>query len=228
MGSLKWGRVLIATVLLVLTGLAVLFRQDSVSHPMDVRLSSALTSFGDWQAIEDIQLDKRIRKELRLDDYLFRRFFDGQATLELYVGYYYSQTKVGAAHDPLVCFPGQGWILSNKKTIASKVLLPGGVDTATFATLQAERNGDKVLLLYWFQADMQATASTLMQKIHLLRAKILGQGQHNAFVRVSINVRDTTVAGGQEALNRFVSDFYPVFLAYLRQTTSHAGEGRSS
>ena len=86
--------------------------------------------------------------------------------------------------------------------------------------MKAERNENKELLLYWFQADAQATASTLMQKLHLLRAKILGQGQHNAFVRVSINVRDANMTDGQEALNRFVSDFYPVFLAYVQRVGS--------
>mgnify|MGYP003619774302 CR=1 FL=1 len=219
MGSLRWGRVLVSTVLLVLAGLAVLFRQESAPRPVAVSLSSALTSFGVWQTIGDIPLDERVRSELKLDDYLFRRFSDGQATLVLYVGYYYSKAKVGAAHDPLVCFPGQGWVLSDKKTITSQAQFEG-VDTPAFTTMKAERNENKELLLYWFQADAQATASTLMQKLHLLRAKILGQGQHNAFVRVSINVRDANMTDGQEALNRFVSDFYPVFLAYVQRVGS--------
>ena len=220
MGSLRWGRVLVSTVLLVLAGLAVLPRQEAAPRPVDVSLSSALTHFGDWQTIEDIPLDERIRSDLKLDDYLFRRFSDGRATLVLYVGYYYSKAKVGAAHDPLVCFPGQGWILSDKKNITSQAQLPEGVETPTFATMKAERNEDKELLLYWFQANTQATASTLMQKIYLLRANILGKGQQNAFVRVSINVRDANMTDGQEALNKFVSDFYPVFLTYVQRMGS--------
>lgn len=227
MGSLRWGRVLVSTVLLVLAGLAVLFRQEAAPRPVAVSLSSALTSFGDWQTIGDIPLDEGVRSELKLDDYLFRRFSDGRATLVLYVGYYYSKAKVGAAHDPLVCFPGQGWVLSDKKTITSQAQLPEGVGTPAFTAMKAERNEDKELLLYWFQADAQATASTLMQKLHLLRAKILGQGQHNAFVRVSINVRDANMTDGQEALNKFVSDFYPVFLGYVQRMGSTAGGDQS-
>ena len=224
MGSLRWGRVLVATFLLVLTGFEVLIRQDAAPpHPVAVRLSSALTTFGNWQAIEDLPLDERVRSDLKLDDYLFRRFTDGRATLVLYVGYYYSKSKVGAAHDPSVCFPGQGWVLSDKKTFASQEQLPEGLNAPAFATMQAERNENKELVLYWFQADTRSTTSTLMQKFYLLRAMILGQGQHNAFVRISINVRETTMTDGQEALNRFVSDFYPVFLAYVRRAASAAG-----
>lgn len=228
MGSLRWGRVLVSTVLLVLAGLAVLFRQEAAPRPVAVSLSSALTSFGDWQTIGDIPLEEGVRSELKLDDYLFRRFSDGQATLVLYVGYYYSKAKVGAAHDPLVCFPGQGWVLSHRRKIEQPVSLVDGSATLSFATMKAERDENKELLLYWFQADTHTTASTLMQKLHLLRAKILGQGQHNAFVRVSISLRDTTMADGQEALDRFVSAFYPVFHAYVQRAASHSEEGRSS
>lgn len=228
MGPLRWRRVLFAAVLLALAGLAVLFRHNTAPPPVAVRLSSALTSFGDWQMIEDIPLDERVRSELKLDDYLFRRFSNGRATLVLYIGYYYSNAKVGAAHDPLVCFPGQGWVLSDKRTIATQVQLPEGVDTLAFATMKAERNEDKEMLLYWFQADTQATASTLMQKLHLLQTKIFGHGQHNAFVRISINVRDTNLIDGQEALSKFVSDFYPVFLAYVRSTGSLVASDPSS
>lgn len=228
MGPLRWRRVLLAAVLLALAGLAVLFRHNTAPPPVAVRLSSALTSFGDWQMIEDIPLDERVRSELKLDDYLFRRFSNGRATLVLYIGYYYSNAKVGAAHDPLVCFPGQGWVLSDKKAIATQVQLPEGVDTLAFATMKAERNEDKEMLLYWFQADTQATDSTLMQKLHLLRKTILGKGQHNAFVRVSINLRNTTMNDGQETLKIFISDFYPVFLDYVRSTASNVTKDQSS
>jgi len=224
MGALKWSRVLVALSLLVLTGFVLSFRQDSAPPPVTIRLSSGLTAFGDWQMVEDIPLDTSIQRVLNLDDYLFRRFSNGRVTLVLYIGYYYSASKVGAAHDPLVCFPGQGWVLSNNKTIKLQALLDEKPATLALASMTAKRNEDKELLLYWFQADTQTTTSTLMQKLHLLQAKILGQGQHNAFVRISINIRDTTMADGQEALNRFVSDFYPIFLAYVQRAESRAGE----
>lgn len=227
MGSLRWGRVVVTVGLLVLAGGALLFRHDALPRPVDVRLSSALADFGSWRTVEDIPLEEKIRKELKLDDYLFRRFSDGRVSLVLYVGYYYSVAKVGAAHDPLVCFPGQGWVLSNRKTIEQQTSLAEGSGNLAFATMKAERTEDKELLLYWFQADTQTTANTLLQKLYLLRAKLLGQGQHNAFVRVSISLRDTTMADGQEALSRFVSDFYPVFHAYVQRAASHSEEGRS-
>ncbi len=228
MGPLKWGRVLLASLLLIAAGLAVLLRQGPVASPATARLSSVFTAFGAWRAVKDIPLDEKIRNELKLDDFLFRRFSDGRTSLVLYIGYYYSQAKVGAAHDPLVCFPGQGWVLSGKETTERLAHSPGGPERLTFVTMKAERDEERELLLYWFQADTHMTANTFMQKLLLLRAKILGQGQHNAFVRISVSAKDATLADAQEALTRFVADFYPVFLDYVRRTANTAGGGQSS
>jgi len=174
--------------------------------------------------INDIPLDYKIRNELKLDDYLFRRFSDGKSTITLYVGYYYTAAKVGASHDPLVCFPGQGWVLRENNSIIGTMQIQGEERQLSYATMVAERNENKELLFYWFQADTKMASSTLMQKMHLVQSKIFGFGQHNAFVRLSLDLEGRTMEDGRQTMRRFIADFYPTFLQYILRSSGQ-GEG---
>ncbi len=219
MGSLSWWRVCIAAVLLLATGLAVNLKQDVTLHAASEPLSTALAGFGEWRMVGDIYLDSKIRKELKLDDFLYRRFSDGKSSVSLYVGYYHTVTKVGAAHDPLVCFPGQGWVLREKDSITGIMQIHGVERLLSYSTMVAERNDNKELLFYWFQADTKMASNTLMQKLHLVQSKIFGYGQNNAFVRLSLELKDQTTEDGRQTMHRFISDFYPVFLQYMSRSS---------
>ena len=222
MGSLSWVRVCIAVMLLLVTGFAVNLRHDSTPRSAGEPLFSVLTGFGEWRMTGDIPLDSKIQEELKLDDYLYRRFSDGKQTVILYVGYYHAATKVGAAHDPLVCFPGQGWMLRENESVSDSMTIQGEKIPLSYATMVAEQNDNKELLFYWFQADTRMASSTLMQKLLLVQSKILGHGQHNAFVRLSLDLKTQSIGEGRQAMQRFISDFYPAFLDYV----SRSGLGR--
>ncbi len=215
MGFLSWKRVCVATLLLVIVGLAANFRTDSTSDFHAVPISTALREFGPWKMEFDIPLDGMVQQKLMLDDYLYRRFSDGQSTVVLYIGYYRNASKVGASHDPLVCFPGQGWVLKKHNISDVTVLIKGKEEKISFATMVAERNGIQEYLLYWFQADAIATPNTFMQKLHLLYAKVQGKGQHNAFIRLSMNMKGVATEDSRQVMMKFVTSFYPVFLDYV-------------
>lgn len=219
MGSLSWWRVCVAVVLLLATGFAVNLKQDATVHVGGDPLFSAFIGFGEWRMIGDIPLDSKVQKELRLDDHLYRRFSNGKSTVTLYVGYYHAAAKVGASHDPLVCFPGQGWVLQGKNSVSDVMTIQGEKKQLSYATMVAERNDNKELLFYWFQADTKMASSTLMQKLHLVQSKIFGYGQHNAFVRLSMELKDQTTEDGRQAMRRFISDFYPAFLQYISHSS---------
>ncbi|NLX19943.1 MAG: EpsI family protein [Desulfobulbus sp.] len=222
MGSLSWVRVSVVVIVLVAAGLAVQAFRQTVSHHPTAALSSVFTAFGNWKTAGDIPLDDGVRESLHLDDYLFRRFSNGRTTVELYIGYYHSVAKVGAAHDPLVCFPGQGWVLRNKQAVARTMRNPHGDMTLKYTTMLAERDDEQDLLLYWFQAGRRMAANTFMQKVYAAQSRFTGQGEANAFVRISIPLRGLSVAEGKEVLSRFVADFYPVFLSFAVQSSGGA------
>jgi len=191
----------------------------------NVSLAETMTHMGPWHNTGDIPLAQSVVDELKLDDFIFRNFSNGREALSLYIGYYNSRKKVGAAHDPLVCFPGQGWELQNIKQDMLPLKLDGREVQLRYSTMIAERDGHRELLVYWFQAYDQATTGTLAQKISLLRSKLLGGGEDNAFVRIGIPLEGRNRDECLAVLTSFVRDFYPAFTKYIL-TSVPQGEGR--
>ncbi len=214
-GRIKFFVVIIS---LVATGLLVNFRTESVYVDKGINLDTSIVSFGNWHAAGDIPLQSSVRDTLQLDDFLFRSFSNGSEDVTLYIGYYFTNRKVGAFHDPLVCFPGQGWKLENRKKGEMAVFAAGSRKVVNYATMIAERNDNKEFLLYWFQAYDRPTSDTLSQKATLLWRKILTGGEESAFVRISMDMNGKTKEECLDVLTSFVRDFYPVFIQYINTT----------
>jgi EpsI family protein len=177
-------------------------------------LKTAMENIEGWTARPPIDLDPAIVKALALDDYLNRNYTRGEDTLALYIGYYYTSEKIGAAHDPLVCFPGQGWELSQQEIGAFTI--PQASDTRVeYASMVAEIGGHKELIVYWFQAMDSTSPNTFWQKINLLRKKLFNQGGENAFVRISLPLKNGSVGETRQLIEEFVERFYPQFVAYV-------------
>jgi EpsI family protein len=168
-----------------------------------------------WVPIEDIPIDRNILEELKLDDYLFRSFTNGKHIVTLYIGYYGTTTTIGAAHDPLVCFPGQGWVITDQGTNRLRLPTQGG-DDVNYSVMTATKGEDKEVVLYWFQSNEETASGTSRQKLNTIIQKFMGKPGQNAFVRISVSVgRD----GPDEALRSakdFISGFYPTFIDYIR------------
>ncbi|OEU51217.1 MAG: EpsI family protein, partial [Desulfobulbaceae bacterium S5133MH15] len=127
-------------------------------------------------------------------------------------GYYLSTRKVGAAHSPLVCFPGQGWIISSKDRTALKIK----GNEIHLLSMIVTRGQEKELVAYWFQSYDQTDPDTLSQKISLLWQKLLHEKENNAFVRVSISVGEKSLSEARDTVFEFIRSFYPVFLNYVK------------
>lgn len=168
-----------------------------------------------WKSDRSIPLESNIIEALRLDDYLFQSFSNEKGTVTLYIGYYHTAKKVGAAHDPMVCYPGQGWrVAANQE---GQIALPGqDGNKVAFSTMTADLDGQKELVLYWFQAHDQAVADTFSQKLGIFRQKVFGGSENNAFVRITSSLQDQSEEEARELIMSFVQSFYPTFLNYVK------------
>jgi hypothetical protein len=79
----------------------------------------------------------------------------------------------------------------------------------------AQIGGRKELIVYWFQAMDSTSPSTFWQKINLLRKKLLNQGGENAFVRISLPLKNDSVGETKQLIEQFIERFYPQFVAYV-------------
>lgn len=218
MGQVSTIKIFFVTLCLLFVGLQVNFNMESSIAEKEKTLVTVIDQFGNWKTVAEIPLQESVRNTLHLDDYLFRSFTNGSELVNLYIGYYFSNRKVGASHDPLVCFPGQGWTLEGRD---KGVISAGNSDNGQsihYATMTAERGDNKVFLLYWFQAFDKSTADTLSQKVVLLWRKILTGGEESAFVRISLDMNGRTREECFEILSKFARNFYPVFMQYIKPT----------
>lgn len=208
---------LVTVILIALLGGVggVVQRFGNESHPSKQhKLQSTLEQIPHWVPAGAIPMEDKILKALELDDYLFQRYSNGQQAVTLYIGYYHSAKKVGAAHDPMVCFPGQGWKIHNTSQGVVKIAGERGPEF-TYATMTANLGEQSEHILYWFQAYDEPTPTTVMQKIVLLKKTLLRQGQDNAFVRVSIPCSAQDATKCEQTLRDFVQDFYPPFVRHI-------------
>jgi EpsI family protein len=175
-------------------------------------LSRALAEIEDWQRGELQVLDDKIIDALGSDYYINHYYKYNGNSVSLYISYYLTSKKVGAAHSPQVCFPGQGWQLSNLK----KATVTVDSETINLQRAIASNGERKELLIYWFQSYEKTSPGTFVQKLNTLWLKFLKGKEDNAFVRVMVPMTNIT---GEEAYQigvKFIKAFYPRFLQYIK------------
>lgn len=211
-------RLAILSVLLMVAALLVYgFSGRSPEIVAKEPLCQAFAGIGGWCAAGNVPLDNHIVEALNLDDYIFQPFARGNELVTLYVGYYRSAKKVGAAHDPLVCFQGQGWRITDRKTGEYHLTRHSGL-RISYSSMIVQRHEERQLIVYWFQADGEATASTPVQKVAMLWDKLLGKNEDNAFVRISAPISGESPEAVREELFDFIEDFYPGFYRYITRS----------
>jgi EpsI family protein len=99
-----------------------------------------------WSIVRN--LEENIYQFLDLDDYIFRTYEKDGVQITLYIGFYYTADKVSAAHSPLVCFPGQGWTITEPEYKQLKV----GDHQINYAQIDATLGNQKELIVYWYQS----------------------------------------------------------------------------
>lgn len=131
---------------------------------------------------------------LETDITVFAEYYQGaEEPVNLYIGYYDTVEQSKMSHAPQVCFTAQGWVMQKNDKV--KILLGG--EKKTVNRLLLERNGERTLVYYWYQAGKGVYADLFRMKVSLLFEKIMhseGFDEGNAFVRVSISVKDASEA----------------------------------
>jgi EpsI family protein len=211
-------RLFFAVILLLITGIIVNGNPASKPVPKKEPLIKVLNYIdGNWHQGRPIPLDERVVNALSLDDYLFHEYVRENKTITLYIGYYLTSDKLGSAHIPLVCFPGQGWMISEKEK-GEMVVNSSPKITLSYSSMLAEREKKKLYVLYWYQAYDQTSADTFSQKSTSLMQKIMRKKEDNAFVRISCPVENNEVAECKDSVLSFAKAFYPSFLDYVKGT----------
>jgi EpsI family protein len=214
MGQIRCKSILVLVGLFSLSALLVQARSEPPAARKSVALGAVLTEIQGWTTLGHVALDEKIVRALDLDDYVNTVYSRGADRVSLYIGYYLTTGKVGSAHDPLVCFPGQGWRISGQRQLQLEI---PGHPPLNCSMLTAELGQQRELVLYWFQAYDASNADTFRQKLALLWKKLMGSGQDNAFVRITAPLKGQSVTGQQEMITDFIAAFYPLLIDFVHE-----------
>jgi EpsI family protein len=180
-------------------------------------LSEVLSEIPNWQLFNRVPLELSVVEALKLDDYVNFAYSNENGDVFLYIGQYFSNQQVGAAHDPMVCYPGQGWKISQrtKGNVSLTKAFKDKDHTVSYSSMITELNGRKNLVVYWFQANDSAHKDTLSQKLSSLWNVFTGSGHANALIRISTTVNDNDILTGKTRIFKFINEFYPIYLNYI-------------
>jgi EpsI family protein len=216
MRALKVSSLAILTLLLTLTALVVHGMQAGKGRtaPERVPLQQALQILPGWPGKESIPLSPQVIRELRMDDYLFRVYGSPEEPVTLYIGFYRTAKKIGAAHDPLICYPGQGWQVKSRRQGFYRVAAEPQLSVA-YSAMMVSQHERRDLVLYWFQVGDATFSGTFRQKLAMIGRRLRGLSEENAFVRISVPVGSEGEDVARRRVLAFIEGFYPVFDSYL-------------
>lgn len=177
----------------------------------DKTLSEALAAIEGYRIVKNTTLDEATIKFLDLDDYLFTTYEKDGVQITLFIGFYYTADKVSAAHSPLVCFPGQGWSISEPERGRQVV----GNHLIEYAQIDAALGNQKELVVYWYQSHDDTTTLVYRNKLNTFYNNIVNGDQQHAFMRISISQNNIDPEGAKKVVTDFVSLIYPQFLKFI-------------
>jgi EpsI family protein len=168
---------------------------------------------GDWEGRESYTLEPKVLANLKLDDYLIRRYVDpAGVSVSLYVGYWSTQRKGAQIHSPRNCLPGSGWEPLEGSLLTVALPPPHPPITVNRYLIQKER--EIQMVLYWYQARGTVTAGEVAAKLDMLRSSVLLNRTDAALVRVLSPVHGD-LAAAERHLVRYVQALYPLLGEYL-------------
>lgn len=181
-------------------------------------LEACPVTFGPWNGSE-LSFDDAVEEELDADALLIRRYARGDDFVWLCIVYH--QNRRYGAHDPLLCYESQGYVIEGERTVTLDDGTPSGFQVNRFV---ADRSHDRRLVYYWWSTEGLSTTDAEAFRRRLAVAGALDNRSWGAFVRVESIVR----GDDDEAARRTLEEFAARVAAELPAVLSGAAAGSDS
>jgi EpsI family protein len=181
-------RVLVVAITLVLSfGLRIWLSATPLT-PKRESLAGFPKQAGAWTMVGETALDESIAGVLKADDYVMRRYREGTGQqVDLFIAYYKTQKAGESMHSPKNCLPGSGWGILQSDEVALQADDP--LNSAMISRYLIEKNGERSLVLYWYQANGRVIASEYWGKIYLVWDALRTGRRDGAIVRFVVSIR---------------------------------------
>lgn len=205
-------KIIILIICLAFTSIFIYWQPSTKVEKEYELLKEAFADIKGWPRSVNSPLTPQLVEFLDLDDYININYYRNGESVSLYIGYYYNAKKISASHSPLVCFPAQGWVLSDRER--QTILI--GENAIHLEKMIATLGRKNELLLYWFQTYDKTSAGTVRQKLNSFLLRLQSKPENNSFVRVSVPIQDENHEKAYQTGIDYIKSFYPQFLAFIK------------
>jgi len=127
-------------------------------------------------------LDEHTLRALQPSSYLVRTYSKPNMRADLFIAFYQQQRAGESMHSPKHCLPGAGWEIWNYESTP----VPVDGRTVSVNKYSISHEGERRLVLYWYQSRNRIIASEYWGKILLARDTLLQDSTAAAIVRIIV------------------------------------------
>jgi EpsI family protein len=208
-------RFMIAAALMAATAAVLQAHSRGEFFPPRQPLASLPLHFGAWTG-QEFSLDQETLDILGQGEFLLRDYQDAtrpQPPIGLFIAYFASQKAGDTIHSPNHCLPGAGWVPTLREVV--QISRPDG-SSFPVNRYVVSKQGNRQLVLYWFQAHGRAVASEYWAKYYLVADSIRMNRSDGALVRlISPMYQGETPDAAQARLMKLGSQILPLLDDYI-------------
>ena len=177
-------RIMTITLILAATWAGRAWWERNNVLPPAPQMQRVPRQLGQWRSVRDSELPLEVRRVLRADSVLLRDYeLTPESQVQLFVAYYRTQHAGESMHSPRNCLPGSGW----QPISQSLVKLDLGKGTQEWVNRYVvERDGQRLLVVYWYQEHDRTVADEYLGKTYLMWDSIRWRRRDGAIVRTSV------------------------------------------
>ena len=146
-------------------------------------------------------LDENTLRALQPTSYLVRTYSKPGLKADLFIAYYKEQRAGESMQSPKHCLPGAGWEIWNYETTE----IPASGRTFKVNKYSISHEGERRLVLYWYQSKSRIIASEYVGKILLARDTLMQNSTAASIVRIIVPDQPGTI----QAASAFASELIP-------------------
>ena len=188
-------------LLLAATLTASKLASDRHPEPLAIPLDTISRQILDFTGTDNPPLTGGVLKALAPTSYLVRNYSNGSLQADLFIAFYAQQRAGESMHSPKHCLPGSGGEIWNYKSAD----IPVNGQTFKVNEYSISHEGERRLVLYWYQSKNRIIASEYLGKFLLARDTLMQDSTAASIVRIIVPDQP----GAAEQARSFASELIP-------------------
>jgi EpsI family protein len=156
--------------------------EDRKAEPLAVPLDTISRNINGFTANDNPALTEGVLGQLKPTSYLSRTYSNSTLSLDLFIAFYASQRAGESMHSPKHCLPGAGWEIWNY----GSTQIPASGRKFTVNNYSITRDGQRMVVLYWYQSKGRIIASEYRGKLLLAEDALLHNSTAASIVRIVV------------------------------------------